>query len=341
MSSFQMASKMKEIHALIKPFSVEDEGKSKRLLWNTLFILGALVTVQVYIDFLLLNILVAVAIGLVIVRLFAFYHDTMHKAIFRQSIFHQNLMKLYGFVTLSPPKGWTYGHGTHHKYNGALNRTISGEFPIVDKQTWIAMTPLQRRAYRLIRHPVLMIFGYVFQFLLMNCLKPMFQIPQRFLMQGLLSLTIHFSIIFILTYFLGFQKAGMLFILPMFISSAVGTYLFYVQHNTPEILFPKEKERDQLFSAVYGTSYFEMSALGHWLSGNIGFHPVHHILPTVPFYHLPEAFNAVPLFQQSPKTSWRFQDIKACFSYHIWDQEEEKMIRYQEIKEYKSCPSVS
>jgi omega-6 fatty acid desaturase (delta-12 desaturase) len=67
----------------------------------------------------------------------------------------------------------------------------------------------------------------------------------------------------------------------------------------------------------------------NWLTGNIGYHHVHHLNPGIPFYRLPEAMAGIPELQ-SPLgvTSLSPRDIVACFRAKLWDAEQNKMVGY-------------
>ena len=54
-----------------------------------------------------------------------------------------------------------------------------------------------------------------------------------------------------------------------------------------------EGEWDFADAAMEGSSWFGLPRVLHWLTGNIGFHHVHHLNPRVPNYRLGAAHEAV------------------------------------------------
>ena len=71
----------------------------------------------------------------------------------------------------------------------------------------------------------------------------------------------------------------------------------------------------------------------HWMTGNIGFHHIHHLNHRIPFYRLPEAYAALPELQRPGRTSWKPSDIRACLELAVWDSEQGRMITYKELRE--------
>ena len=70
----------------------------------------------------------------------------------------------------------------------------------------------------------------------------------------------------------------------------------------------------------------DMPPVMHWLTGNIGYHHVHHINHRIPFYRLPEAMAAIPELQNPRRTSLRPADIRACFQRTLWDPGKNRMV---------------
>jgi omega-6 fatty acid desaturase (delta-12 desaturase) len=71
-----------------------------------------------------------------------------------------------------------------------------------------------------------------------------------------------------------------------------------------------------------------MNPLMRWLSGNIGFHHVHHLNPQIPFYRLPEAMAGISALQTPVVTSLRWKDVYGCFTLKLWDPKLETMVAF-------------
>jgi omega-6 fatty acid desaturase (delta-12 desaturase) len=69
-----------------------------------------------------------------------------------------------------------------------------------------------------------------------------------------------------------------------------------------------------------------------WVTGNIGYHHIHHLNSRIPFYRLPEVMRKFPELQTAARTSLKFRDIKNCLSLKIWDPERNQMISLRELQ---------
>ena len=82
-------------------------------------------------------------------------------------------------------------------------------------------------------------------------------------------------------------QAFLLIQLPiLFVSGMLGIWLFYVQHQFEDSYFEDEEKWDYVKAAIDGSSYYKLPKLLQWVTGNIGFHHVHHLSPKVPNYNL-------------------------------------------------------
>jgi omega-6 fatty acid desaturase (delta-12 desaturase) len=91
-------------------------------------------------------------------------------------------------------------------------------------------------------------------------------------------------------------------------------------------------------AALESSSYMETGPILGWLTGNIGYHHVHHLNPGIPFYRLPEAMKSMPELQTPHKTSLRPADIVRCFRQKLWDPERQEMVGYPEDEPSSSDP---
>ena len=77
------------------------------------------------------------------------------------------------------------------------------------------------------------------------------------------------------------------------IAFAMGAYLFYAQHNFPGVTFSENNEWAYEKAAMESSSYMVMSPVMAWLTGNIGYHHIHHLNSKIPFYRLPEVMATI------------------------------------------------
>jgi omega-6 fatty acid desaturase (delta-12 desaturase) len=126
-------------------------------------------------------------------------------------------------------------------------------------------------------------------------------------------------------------QAYMLIQLPViYFASVYGVYLFYLQHQYDEVYWCRDKDWDYKTMAIEGSSFFKLPAILQWFTGNIGFHHIHHLGPTIPNYNLPRCHKENPLFQETkPITFWSgFKSLRIRF----WDEEQQRVVGLRDLR---------
>jgi len=192
---------------------------------------------------------------------------------------------------------------------------------------WQQMSPALRFKYRLVRHPITILFAYVPIFVIGMGLQPFFRAPKKHPM-GLVAVLLH-AAAWITAAATGHFTAFFFGLgLPVIISQTAGGYLFYAQHNFPALHVQPRVTWSYTRAALESSSYMEMGALMRFFCGNIGYHHVHHVNSMIPFYRLPEAMAAIPELQHPTKTSLKPGDVAACLRLKLWDPDQSKMVGY-------------
>jgi omega-6 fatty acid desaturase (delta-12 desaturase) len=315
----------KQLILATRPFTKEDRTKSWVLTISTLFILIAFLFGTVYNFHWILKLLCSIGAGFTIVRFFVIYHDHQHKAILDKSPLATFIFTIFGFYVLAPSGIWSRSHDYHHKNNSKLFSASIGSYPIYTKQKFVKLSKSEQRYYLFIRHPLTILFGYIFAFMYGMCIQ---SIINRFSkhIDSLVALILHFTYQIVVFYFLGWQTWILLCLIPHFISGAMGAYLFYAQHNFPSVTFVGNEEWTYEGAALDSSSYMELSWILAWVTGNIGYHHIHHLNARIPFYRLPETMASIPELQTAKRTSLKPRDVIACFKLKVWDYEKQKMV---------------
>jgi omega-6 fatty acid desaturase (delta-12 desaturase) len=132
-------------------------------------------------------------------------------------------------------------------------------------------------------------------------------------------------------------KAFLLVHGPIFlISGSAGIWLFYVQHTFEDSYFEENDDWDYVKAAVEGSSFYKLPKLLQWLTGNIGYHHVHHLSPRVPNYKLEAAHIQTPLLQNVPTIT--LSASFSCLRFHLWDSQNKKFVGFNVIKELSKKP---
>ncbi len=271
------------------------------------------------------RILCSVLSGLLILRSFVLYHDQQHHSILARSRVAEILMQAFGVLALSASSVWRSSHNHHHNHNSKLRGSHIGSFPIMTKSQYLKSSRGERFQYLFARHPLTILFGYVFVFLLGMCIFPFLNDPKRH-WDCLAALLIHLTIGVVLLIFSGWQGLLLFQTLPHFIAYAIGSYLFYAQHNFPDVKLNDKSGWTYEKAALESSSYMKMSPVMAWFSANIGYHHVHHLNSRIPFYRLPEAVASLPELQNPRVTTLSPRNIVRCLRLKVWDVDAQRMV---------------
>jgi len=307
-----------------KPFAHDVTLRSWWVILSTLTLLAAAVVGTMWNFHTLAKIACSALTGLLVLRIFVIYHDQQHHAILAKSRLAEGLMRGVGILALSPSSIWRSSHNHHHSHNSKLRGSHIGSFPIMKKDNFIQSSPGKRRMYLFVRHPLTILFGYVFMFLFGMCLNPFLSRPRKH-WDCLLALVVHLAISAALLYFGGWTALLLTQVIPHFITYAIGTYLFYAQHNFPGVSFRDNGGWTYEKAALESSSFLKTGRIMAWFTANIGYHHVHHLNSHIPFYRLPEACRATPELQSPRSTSLHPGEILRCLRLKVWDVEAQRM----------------
>jgi omega-6 fatty acid desaturase (delta-12 desaturase) len=194
---------------------------------------------------------------------------------------------------------------------------------------WRKASPSQRLSYRIQRHPLVVLFGYITIFAINITLLPLLRDPVKH-WDSALSLLVHGGLITVLWIFGGLDVAFFVVLLPMLIASALGSYLFFAQHSFKRMHIISPEAWTFYRAALESSSYMRLNKILQWFSGNIGYHHIHHLNVRIPFYRLPEAMAAIPELQSPVTTTLSPRDIIACFKSSLWDENQQRVISYRD-----------
>ena len=315
----------KELLSATKPFAVDTPSRSWWYILSTGFLL-VLTLLGTSVSFPWpIRIACSVGSGLLLLRLFVIYHDQQHHAILPHSRIAKGLMRVLGMLLLSPNSIWTSSHNHHHNHNSRLKGSNIGSFPVMTTAQFEAASRGDRIRYLFMRHPATILFGYIFIFLYGMCLAPFLTSPVKHI-DSLIALLCHLGIAGVILMTGGVSVLLVTMIVPSFIACCLGSYLFYAQHNFPGVSLQSKEEWKYERAALESSSYMVMGKFMAWVTGNIGYHHIHHLNAKIPFYRLPEAMAALPELQKPRTTSLHPRDVRECLRLKLWDASAQAMI---------------
>jgi len=311
------------------PFSVESVKTSWWLVGSTFVMLTASLLGAALAPVWPLRLFFSILSALLLMRAFITYHDYLHNAILSHSKPAWLLFRIYAVFALTPPRSWKYTHNFHHGHVGKIDAASIGTFSIMTTDMWRDASLLARISYRVERHPLTILAGYLTIFLFSVTLLPLLRNPVRH-WDSLFVLLGHGALIAVLWVLGGFDVVFFVILLPITIASMLGSYLFFAQHSFEGMHVLAADYWTIHRAAMESSSYMKLNKLMRWFTGNIGYHHIHHLNVRIPFYRLPEAMQAIPELQSPVTTTLSLHDIRACFKCSLWDEGLQRMVSYRE-----------
>ena len=224
-------------------------------------------------------------------RIFIIFHDCTHYSFFKSRTANRIVGTCMGVLTLFPFDQWGHEHAIHHATSGNLDKRGTGDIWTLTVDEYVAAPFRLRLAYRLYRNPFVMFgLGPIYVFLLKNRFNRK-GARQKERMNTYLTNIIIVAVVAILCWAIGWQSFLFVHGTIFLIAGSVGIWLFYVQHTFEDSYFEEDKDWEYVKAAVEGSSFYKLPKILQFLTGNIGFHHVHHLSPRVPNYKLEEAHN--------------------------------------------------
>lgn len=326
-------SKLTSLKKEVAPYEQIDMRSSIRQICNTilpLLVLWYAAYASLTVSYWLSLVFMVMASGFVI-RTFIIFHDCCHQSFFKSRKANDILGTITGVITLVPYQQWKNSHSIHHATSSNLDKRGIGDMWVLTVEEYEEASWWTRLAYRVYRNPVVML-----------CIGPIaiFLITYRFNVKGAKRkerVNTHITNIGIVVLYallcwaIGWQ-AFLMIQGPIFLlSGMLGIWLFYVQHQFEETYFEHEDEWSYVKAAVEGSSYYKLPKLLQWITGNIGFHHVHHLSPKVPNYNLEKAHDASIPLQKATTITLR-TSLKSL-RFRLWDEERKVFVSFKEHKQ--------
>ncbi len=243
----------------------------------------------------------AVPAALLLVRLFAIQHDCGHGSFFASRRANGLLGRVLGVLTLTPYACWRKSHAIHHANSGNLDRRGTGDVRTLTVREYQSLSLPGRLRYRLYRHPMVLLgLGPIFLFAIHHRIPTVSPLRHRKIWGSILGTDAALAAIVVLMLLTVGGRAVMLGYLPVILlAAATGIWLFYIQHQFEHTYWAPGSDWNFHAAALNGSSFYDLPALLHWLTGYIGFHHIHHVCSKIPNYRLRECFDENPEFRDA------------------------------------------
>ena len=267
-----------------------------------------------------------------LVRTFIIQHDCGHGSFFASQRTNNIVGAILGVLTLAPYQNWRRQHSQHHANWNNLDRRESGAdiySTCLTVDEYRARSPWQQFFYRLPRHPLLahvlfppLVFLLLYRFAFDT---PKDWTAERHSVWGT-NLAIAAWVVALGLAF-GFRSVLMVHLPIVTVTTIAGVWLFSVQHRFEMADWRRKEDWTFQGASLKGTSYLKLPRVLQWMSGNIGFHHIHHLAPRVPNYRLEACYasNAI-LREEAPLT---LRTALGASSLTLWDEAQKKLVPFK------------
>lgn len=329
-ASFDLAS----LNALLSKYKDPHLPSSLWQIVNTgvpFFTVMALMYFTSYKGYWPLTLLLAVPASGLLMRVFIIQHDCGHGSFFKSARANDLLGAMIGVLTLTPYTYWKQTHAIHHSTSGNLDRRGYGDIETLTVREYAALSSWGRRRYRMYRSiPVLFFLGPAFHFVLYHrwpgIVPAQWRSERRSILLNDLALA---ALLFLAHRTIGLGHFFLVQLSVGVMTAIAGVWFFYVQHQFEGTYWSKDESWDVVTASLRGSSYYELPRVLQWLTGNIGFHHIHHLNSRIPNYKLERCMKENPVLQNPARlTLW---NSFRCVSLTLWDEDKQRLVGFDAV----------
>ena len=264
------------------------------------------------------------------IRSFIIFHDCTHGSFFRNKKLNDFFGTFTGIITHFAYEKWKREHSIHHATSGNLDKRGIGDIWVMTVKEYEKADKWERLKYRLYRNPLIMFgLGPFLLFLYSNRFNRKGPKRKERLNTYLIN-AILVSAYCLIGFTLGWHVILLVQLPVIYIAGALGIWLFYVQHQFEDSYFENESEWDFVKAAVDGSSYYKLPKWLEWMTGNIGYHHVHHLAPRVPNYHLEKAHENTPPLHKA--TTITLKTSLESIKFRLYDEENKTFVSFRDMR---------
>ena len=265
-----------------------------------------------------------------LLRTYIVFHDCSHGSFLASRRANVWLGTLCGLLVLTPFVRWRHDHAVHHATAGDLDKRGVGDLPTLTVAEYHQRSRWGRFAYRMIRNPAVMFgLGPVFAMILGPRIVAR-NAPARMRNSVIWTDIALAAIAAALLWLIGIGHLLLLWAPAALLAGAVGIWLFYVQHQFEHAYWQHSERWSYADAALRGSSFLKLPRPLQFVTGNIGYHHIHHLAVRIPNYNLRRAHQETPIFHGVPTLSlW---DGLRAVRLKLWDERCERLVSFAQAR---------
>jgi len=316
---------------LVAPYQAADPRRSIAQLVNTIgptLLLQTVLTLSVARAMpLWITLALAVATAAFITRVFVLFHDCGHGSFFASTRANEVVGFLTGLLAWAPSHKWWRDHNRHHATAGNLDRRGIGDIDVLTVREYRSRHWLRRLGYRIMRNPLFLFgVGGAYIFLLEHRVwRRGAGARERHAVLGVNLFIVAVAAVVVGT--LGWKAWLLTQLLPVYLATISGFWLFYVQHQFADVYWAREGEWNFFDASIRGASHYDLPAPLRWFTGNIGYHHLHHLSSRIPNYRLKACHDDNPSLHAATRLT--LATALGSLWLHLYDEDEQRLVGWR------------
>ncbi len=279
----------------------------------------------------LLALLLVIPAAAFLVRSFIVFHDCTHSSFFASRRANLWVGRTIGLMIYSPFHRWRHDHAVHHATSGNLDRRGTGDLHTLTVAEYNALEPRARLGYRLTRNPLIM-FGIGPIVAMMIGPRIVAKNARASMRRSVLPTDLALAVIVgLLVWLIGWRDYLLVLGLPALLAGSVGIWLFYVQHQFEDSYWNDDENWNFAAAALRGSSYLKLAAPLRFVTGNIGYHHIHHLNALIPNYNLRRAHDQTPELHDVPTLT--LADGLRATKLKLYDERSGRLVSFRQARE--------
>lgn len=265
-------------------------------------------------------------------RLFMIGHDCGHGSYLPFRWQNDILGNFIGVITNTPVKYWSKQHAKHHQTTGNLDRRGEGDVFTMTVEEFKQADAWTRFKYRIYRNPwFLFLIAAPVHFVLLQRLPLGWQMSTRAgwisVMGTNAGIVLYYGC---LIWAFGLEAFLWVYAPVVWLSAIGAVWLFYVQHQFDDAFWVRDEDWTYQEATLQSSSFYDLPRWLHFVTGNIGYHHIHHQNPRVPNYRLPTSFDENLDLRKARRLSM-FESLGTSWL-ALWDEQSHRLISFADYK---------
>lgn len=332
LDSNHIKNNQKTVLQILRTFQVKDNKKSFFIVLSTglsslvLILLGGYIYTPGNWLFLVTWPFLIIALC----RSFIVVHDSAHLALFDSKVHNTIAGNVIGFFVMIPCGMWRYIHNLHHASTGNLDkRHINPELWTMTSDEYVDSPYYKRLFYRINRSAFMRVVVTPLALFIVARI-PFPQLSSKAKKSVIIYDVVYGVVFSLVVHYQLLEQVFFAYLIPLYIFYVLASLIFYLQHQFEDTVWLESNDWNFYDAAFSGSSYLSFSPFFQWVTGNVGFHHLHHLNSKIPFYNLSKAHDSIKKYVDNKPV--KFSEIFKHLNKKIWDKDQQRLINYSEIK---------